>query len=153
MGGRITLKDGKLYESVDGERFRVTQVKRTKQFECKQCNKQWAADGMPVGGSHSLSNTGSWLVREVPEMRWVPIRVGGVCDFREGSIYRVHHGHFQKQVTREEAQRSAPNYKAKEQTKESKVLWNGAMCDLIERDGKQFMRVTTSQDKTVDIEL
>ena len=148
---RIQLQDGKLYETVDGDRFRVSYNSKTRRFECKQCDKEWLVDGTPLKGN--VSHIGSWLVREVPEMRWVSVYAD---DLEPSAVYKTKGKHTFKQVTREQAQRMAPNYippGAKETAHASTQLWHGAKSELIERDGKRFIRIVTSQGKTVDVEL
>jgi len=152
---RIQLKDGKLYESVDGDRFRVTYNRKTNRFECKSCSKEWLIDGSPADG-HGSYYVGHWLVREIPEMRWVTVGVLGVDDLEQGEIYKTKGKHVFKQVTREQARRMAPNYTppgAKDTTHASTSLWHGAKSELIERGGKRFIRVVTGQGKTVEIEV
>ena len=152
---RIQLKDGKLYESVDGDRFRVTYNRKTNRFECKSCSKEWLIDGSPADG-HGSYYVGHWLVREIPEMRWVTVGVLGIDDLEQGEIYKTKGKHVLKQVTREQARRMAPNYTppgAKDTTHASTSLWHGAKSELIERDGKRFIRVVTGQGKTVEIEV
>ena len=152
---RIQLKDGKLYESVDGDRFRVTYNRKTNRFECKSCSKEWLIDGSPADG-HGSYYVGHWLVREIPEMRWVSVYACGIDDLEQGAIYKTKGKHVFKQVTREQARRMAPNYvpPGVEYTKHaSATLWHGAKSELIERDGKRFIRVVTGQGKTVEIEV
>lgn len=153
---RIQLKDGNLYESVDGDRFRVTYNRKTHRFECKACGKEWLVDGTPTEGHSSTVYVGNWLVREIPEMRWVTVGAYGIDDLESGEIYKTKGRHVFKQVTREQARRMAPNYvpPGVEYTKHaSATLWHGAKSELIERDGKRFIRVVTGQGKTVEIEV
>lgn len=153
---RIQLKDGKLYESVDGSRFRVTYNRKTHRFECKSCGKEWLVDGTPSTGHSATAYVGHWLVREIPEMRWVTVGVLGLDYLERGAIYKTKGKHVFKQVTREQARRMAPNYTppvAKDTTHASASLWHGAKSELIEREGKRFIRVVTGQGKTVEIEV
>ena len=153
---RIQLKEGNLYESVDGQRFRVTYNRKTHRFECKSCGKEWLVDGTPTKGHSATAYVGNWLVREIPEMRWVSVYACGIDDLEQGAIYKTKGKHVFKQVTREQARRMAPNYTppgAKERNIASTQLWHGAQSQLVERDGKRFVRIVTSQGKTVDVEL
>ena len=148
---RIQLQDGKLYETVDGERFRVKEDRAKGHFTCEACGKAWTRDGMPLKGTQQLAYVGSWLVREVPEVRWVSVH-----DIDDHGVFKFKGVHSYKQVTREQAQRMAPNYTppgAKERNIASTQLWHGAQSQLVERDGKRFVRIVTSQGKTVDVEL
>lgn len=153
---RIQLKDGQLYESVDGNRFRVTYNRKTHRFECKSCGKEWLVDGTPTKGHSATAYVGNWLVREIPEKRWVSVAVLGVDDLESGAIYKTKGKHVFKQVTREEARRMAPNYTppgSKEVAHASTLLWHGAVGRLVEREGKRFIRIVTGQGKTVEIEV
>lgn len=150
---RIQLKEGKLYETVDGDRFRVTYNRKAHRFECKPCGKEWLVDGTPTKGHSAMAYIGHWLVREIPEMRWVSVYA---ADLEPGAVYKTKGKHTFKQVTREQAQRMAPNYippGAKETARASTTLWHDAKSELIERDGKRFIRITTGQGKTVEIEV
>ena len=153
---RIQLKDSKLYESVDGGRFRVTYNRKTHRFECKSCGKEWLVDGTPTKGHSATAYVGHWLVREIPEMRWVSVYACGIDDLEQGALYKTKGKHVFKQVTREQAQRMAPNYTppgVENTTHASTTLWHGAKSELVERAGKRFIRIVTGQGKTVEIEV
>ena len=153
---RIQLQDGKLYESVDGHRFRVTYDRKIHRFACKACGKEWLVDGTPTKGHSATAYVGNWLVREIPEMRWVSVGMLSFEEHESGQIYKTNGKHVFKQVTREQARRMAPNYvpPGVEYTKHaSATLWHGAKSELIERGGKRFIRIVTGQGKTVDIEV
>lgn len=99
----MQLQDGKLYETADGRRFRVTLCAATRYFECPQ---SYSGSWIDNGASYLRAEDN--LIRLVPENRWI-----SVCqndDKEEGRIYRWERGHLQMQVTREEAKRMAPNY-------------------------------------------
>jgi hypothetical protein len=96
------LEDGKLYEDLEGRRFRVTYNKSKDVFECpKAYNGFWSVHGYtPHSDTH--------LVKEVEENRWVPIHLEDIAD---GAIVRKTRGHhWQELVSRTEARRRAPNY-------------------------------------------
>lgn len=105
----MKLEDGKLYETSDGRRFRVTHNKPRNWFDCLQSyNGSWAENG------HSLNSTLDDLVRVVEENRW--ISVSEEDSHKEDQIYRWKRGHLQMQVTRGEAKRRAPNYEPPKQS-------------------------------------
>lgn len=100
----MKLQNGKLYETRDGRRFRVTWDKITNIFTCPRSYPYaWEPDG--ISTMRFYDN----LVREVEEKRWVPIQES---DIWENKIVRKRRGHWQMLVTREEAQRRAPNYRS-----------------------------------------
>jgi hypothetical protein len=145
MINRIKLQDGKLYESVNGERFRVKWDQKLSRFVCPQSSYvRWDYDRFPSDG-----NLGSALVREIPELRWVSINEEDVTN---GMVVTKKRGHWYRQVTRDEAQRLAPNYKQQEQ-----VLTNreqlGAKIESVRQGDKDFLRITTPSGKVVIVEV
>jgi len=149
MINRIKLQDGKLYESVNGERFRVKWDQKLSRFVCPQSSYvRWDYDGFPSDG-----NLGSALVREIPELRWVPVGKGyELHELDDNVIYTVKRGHLYRQVTRDEAQRLAPNYKPQEQvlTKRNQL---GADIESVRQGNKDFLRITTPSGKVVIVEV
>jgi len=102
----MELQDGKLYETRDGRRVRVSFVEG--RFVCPRSFRVgWFADGRHMG-----VDSGDDLVREVEETRWVPAcGLDNAERLKAGKIYRIYRGHWQEQVSRDEARRRAPNYK------------------------------------------
>ncbi len=152
MINRIKLQDGKLYESVDGERFRVKWSLKLHRFECLAANQAWGDDGVPVRASNPDGYIGRYLVREVQEYRWVPVRGNDTLGLAENEIFRMQRGHIQRRVTRDEARRLAPNYKPQEQvlTKREQL---GAAIESVRQGGKDFLRITTPSGKVVIVEV
>ncbi len=99
----MQLQDGKLYETRDGRRFRVT--KKGAKYDCCSLVGGWFVDGSACNLNYKDN-----LVDEVKEYRWIPVR-GNADAMEHGKIYRMWRGHVQQRVTRETAQRLAPNYK------------------------------------------
>lgn len=146
MGVRIRLEDGGLYETIDGDRFRVRYNPQTRHFDCKACNRSWCMDGIPTTGSGYVG----WVIaREVPEYRWVSINQD---DLLGGDIFRLHRGHYQKQVTRQEAQRLAPNYQPPEQIL---TVTNhlDARIESVRQGDRDFLRIITPGGKVHLIEV
>jgi hypothetical protein len=103
----MELQDGKLYETHDRRRFRVTEDKETGRFVCRRSFYGfWDRNGR----ASTIYTDG--LVREVEETRWVPaVGFNKSEQLKDGKIYRIYRGHWQEQVSRDEARRRAPNYK------------------------------------------
>lgn len=149
MSNRIKLQDGKLYENVDGERFRVKWDAKLRRFECLAANQAWGDDGVPVHVSNPNGYVGRYLVREIPELRWVSINEE---DITNGMVVLKERDHWYRRVTRDEARRLAPNYKPQEQilTKREQL---GATIESVHQDGKDFLRITTPSGKVVIVEI
>jgi hypothetical protein len=101
----INLKDGRLYETADGRRFRVKQ--KDKMFYCETSfNGYWRADGLAFVSHKRLHQPEDNLIREVEEMRWVPVMGGDLIrmdKLDDGGLYRRRGQHLQQQITRAEA--------------------------------------------------
>lgn len=97
----MQLKDGGLYETKHGKRFRVTD-NGDYTFSCRSFGGYWYADGRSVGkvwidGKERKPN----LIREIDESRWVPI---SACDDAGmGPARYLAFKHRQKLVSRVEA--------------------------------------------------
>jgi hypothetical protein len=112
MGVRIRLENGGLYETIDGNRLRLTEVQEGGQvrFVCPKATCiQWCLDGFPSSGKN-----GDFIARKIEEYRWIPMHALDTRDLKMGGIYRVHRGHIQLRVTRQEAQALAPNHPSKQ---------------------------------------
>lgn len=145
MINRIKLQDGKLYESVNGARFRVTWDQKLSRFVCPQSSYvRWDSDGFPSDGA-----LGSALVRDIPELRWVSIHEE---DITNGMVVMKKRGHWYRQVTRDEARRLAPNYKQAE-TVYNKIQQMGAEIESVKEGNKLFLRITTPAGKVVIVEV
>lgn len=145
----VKLQDGKIYENMNGDRFRVTWNGSKGCFECRRSSRVgWGRDGLATSGD-------MWdaLVREVPELRWVPMsKVYDLCELDNDVIYTVKRGHLFKQVTRAEAQRMAPNYKPPEQILIKREQL-GAKIESVRQGTKDFLRITTPAGKVVIVEV
>jgi len=73
---------------------------------CRSFAGGWSENGSACNYFHSQDD----LIREAEEYRWIPVR-GNADAMEHGKIYRMWRGHVQQRVTRETAQRLAPNYK------------------------------------------
>ena len=90
----MKLQDGKLYETADGRRFRVTY---NSVLNCFQCPKSFSDSWSTTGKAYKV---GDDLVREIEEFRWVPVSQENMG--HPDGFYRVHRRHLQKQVMRSE---------------------------------------------------
>jgi hypothetical protein len=134
----MQLQDGKLYETRDGRRFRVT--KKGARFDCSSHSAGWFVDGSSCNLNHNDD-----LIREVEEYRWIPVR-GNEEAMEHGKIYRMWRGHVQQRVTREKAQRLAPNYK---QTNPAPVVRidthkiDGVEVQVHTIENRKYLKITT----------
>lgn len=103
----MKLEAGKLYETVDGRRFRVTYNESSRVFECnKSYSGYWRADAAAF--VEHMYRPEDNLVREVVEKRWVPINEYAI---EEGMILsKVRGRHWQEYISRDEARRRDPTY-------------------------------------------
>jgi hypothetical protein len=70
----MQLQDGKLYETANGQRFRVTKL-YSNYFVCpKSTSIVWDNAGLATHVSYDLS-------KEVDERRWIPIRLSEINDY------------------------------------------------------------------------
>lgn len=137
---KLRLEDGKLYETLNGDRFRVKYDKRTNSYACEACNRAWRADGTSIDYEGVVAH---YLVREVPEYRWVPVRVTEARDLKKNEIYRNHYGHIQRRVTRAEAQALAPKPVpvAKVAVALPEISLGKATLELVKQGENMFLRV------------
>lgn len=98
----MQLKDGGLYETKRGQRFRIWRESNGT-FHCRSFGGYWTADGRAVGRSwYADGYRKPHLVVEAREERWVPLSHG---ELAQGHAFRTVDGHRQKLVTREQAQK------------------------------------------------
>ena len=133
----MKLENGKLYEARNGQRFRVTQ-RADGHFECCSYTSVWNKEGLTVLDGYDL-------IREVEQYRWIPVR-GNTDNLKEGETYRYRRGHVQKQVTRAEAQRLAPNYKQPQPdpiVKIDTLMVGGAEVQVHTIENRKYIKITT----------
>lgn len=135
----LNLQDGKLYETRDGRRFRVTK-KDDGLYKCRSHDSGWFSDG-----SARNLNYKDYLVKETEQYRWIPVR-GNTDNLKEGETYRYRRGHVQRRVTREEAQRLAPNYKQPQPDPIIKIdtlMVGGAEVQVHTIENRKYIKITT----------
>lgn len=100
----MQLKDGGLYETKHGKRFRVTQ-RADGAFTCRSFGGCWSADGRATGRMWINDDYRKpHLVVEVDETRWVPLSHDESSRALGDGLVRYVSGHRQKRITRSEAQ-------------------------------------------------
>lgn len=92
----MRLQDGRLYENATGQRFRVRDAGGY--FVCPaSAPNHWQANG-----EHETNDFFD-LVRQVEELRWIPVPRYYIHEPPDDGIFRCVRGHWQQQVTREQA--------------------------------------------------
>lgn len=115
----MQLKDGGLYETKHGKRFRVTQ-RADGTFTCRSFGGCWSADGRASGRMWINDDYRKpHLVVEVDEYRWVPASEGESAGMFLPHSFRSYDGHRQKRVTRAVAQKIGEEGHARHQTRKA----------------------------------
>jgi hypothetical protein len=138
----LKLRDGGLYETRCGQRARV--IERGGNFFCpRSFETGWFDDG----SSMSLRSD-EYLVREIQEMRWVPIREEQISESM--LVRRRGDCHWQQLVTRAEARAMQPSYKPQEKANSSSPVITSGRIDLLPG---WFTYVVRRQDKLTVVDF
>lgn len=138
----MQLESGKLYETKQGKRYRVTGIDTygNPTYTCDSFGGFWYADGFAKGkvgmdGKRKRPH----LIKEVDESRWVPIPRDYYIS--ESTKIRTNGRHVQMQVSRETAKQivAKPSYAISK--KEEPDFLNLPDCGIVERSYRQRANV------------
>lgn len=102
----MQLRDGGLYETKHGKRFRVTETGGV--FECRSFSGRWDGSGQAYGQMWINDKYRKpHLIREVDESRWVPASREKWASTAPALRFTDGHKHHQVLVSRAEAKRIA----------------------------------------------